>query len=359
MSRQGFVTILLVFLLVISMPGQVAATSPANSPTGAIAGEDCEVGFTDLLNAIAAYNDGSSLGGFDIGFIELLNAIEAYNSGGSVTDCGPNQSSETIVTVTNVVDGDTLDIRYQNGSSDTVRLLGVDTPEVHVETDPAEFEGIPTSPSGETWLRGWGENSSLFVERQVNGTQVTLRFDEQADRRGYYGRLLAYVIVNESYTLNYELVDDGYARVYESGFSNEPRYLAAEAGAQANGTGIWGYSATSAESDGSLAIAQIHEDAAGSEYDNLDDEYIVFENIGNGPLDLSGWTITDEAGHSYEIPDGVKLEAGEQLRLVTGSGTDTDSTLYWGQEAPVWNNGGDTVIVRNGSGETVIDHEYN
>ena len=33
------------------------------------------------------------------------------------------------VTVTDVVDGDTLDIRYENGSTDTVRLLWIDTPE--------------------------------------------------------------------------------------------------------------------------------------------------------------------------------------------------------------------------------------
>ncbi|ELZ24363.1 endonuclease, partial [Haloterrigena salina JCM 13891] len=34
-------------------------------------------------------------------------------------------SESTTVTVTNVVDGDTIDIEYQNGSTDTVRLLGV------------------------------------------------------------------------------------------------------------------------------------------------------------------------------------------------------------------------------------------
>jgi micrococcal nuclease len=64
-------------------------------------------------------------------------------------------SSET-VTVVEVVDGDTIDIRYSSGSKGTVRLIGVDTPEVFEETDPAEFEGMPDTQEGREWLRSIG-----------------------------------------------------------------------------------------------------------------------------------------------------------------------------------------------------------
>ena len=40
------------------------------------------------------------------------------------------------VAIVEVVDGDTMDVRYRNGTTDTVRLLGVDTPEADAEPQP-------------------------------------------------------------------------------------------------------------------------------------------------------------------------------------------------------------------------------
>ncbi|MFC7095796.1 lamin tail domain-containing protein [Halobaculum marinum] len=108
----------------------------------------------------------------------------------------------------------------------------------------------------------------------------------------------------------------------------------------------------------SLALVEIHADAAGNDHDNLNDEYLVFENTGDDPLDLSGWTVSDEADHTYTVPAGTTLAAGARVTLYTGSGTDTDSTLYWGSGAAVWNNGGDTVIVRDAQGDEVLREEY-
>ena len=108
----------------------------------------------------------------------------------------------------------------------------------------------------------------------------------------------------------------------------------------------------------SLTVTEIHADAAGDEYDNLNDEYIVFENTGSSDLDLSGWTVADETNHEYTVPSGVVLGAGETITLHTGEGTDTDADLYWGSGSPIWNNGGDTIIVTNDEGERVIEEAY-
>jgi len=78
------------------------------------------------------------------------------------------------VTVIDVVDGDTLDIRYQNGTTDTVRLLGIDTPEVHTETDPSEYEGIPDTDAGRDWLRDWGHKASEFARTEVHDEEVRI-----------------------------------------------------------------------------------------------------------------------------------------------------------------------------------------
>ena len=112
------------------------------------------------------------------------------------------------------------------------------------------------------------------------------------------------------------------------------------------------------DSNGTLAVAAINADAAGNDGENLNDEYVVFENAGAEPLDLSGWTVEDEVGKRYVVPDGVTLAPGETLTLRTGSGTDTDGELYWGAGSPVWNNGGDTVIVANATGDRVLTESY-
>ena len=105
-------------------------------------------------------------------------------------------------------------------------------------------------------------------------------------------------------------------------------------------------------------VWEITPDPDGPDGDRLDGEYVVFENAGDEPLDLSGWTVTDAAGRTYTVPDGYVLDAGATVTLRTGTGTDTDADLYWGSGAAVWNNDGDTVIVRNSEREPVLRETY-
>ncbi|APE95411.1 lamin tail domain-containing protein [Halodesulfurarchaeum formicicum] len=112
-------------------------------------------------------------------------------------------------------------------------------------------------------------------------------------------------------------------------------------------------------STGELAVATIHADAEGDDRENLNDEYVVFSNTGDSSLDLSGWTVTDEVGTTYTVPEGVTLDPGTDLTLRTGSGDDTESELYWGSESAIWNNGGDTVIVRDDNGSIITEESYN
>jgi len=151
---------------------------------------------------------------------------------------GDTNADETAVRVTDVVDGDTVDVRFANGSEDTVRLLGVDTPEVHVENDPDEFEGVPDTEMGRSCLRSQGEAASSFAVDRLADKQVTLRFDPLADRRGGYGRLLAYVVVGNE-TFNAALLERGHARLYDSEFQQRDEYAALEREARENGRGVW------------------------------------------------------------------------------------------------------------------------
>jgi len=142
------------------------------------------------------------------------------------------------VTVTRVVDGDTLNVRYENGTSETVRLLGVDTPEVEADNEPGEYEGVPDTDAGRACLYESGVAASEYVDERLEEGQVRIAIDPQSDGRGGYGRLLAYVYVGED-NLNYELVATGRARVYESTFTLRDAFDAAEQRAQEDGRGLW------------------------------------------------------------------------------------------------------------------------
>lgn len=141
-------------------------------------------------------------------------------------------------TVTAVVDGDTVDVRLSDGSTDRVRLLGIDTPEVHVETQPENFANVPDTEAGHACLRAVGENASEYVRGRLTGDAVRLEIDETADRRGGYDRLLAYVH-HDGENVNRVLVERGLAGVYPTTFRLRDRFETAAADARAADRGLW------------------------------------------------------------------------------------------------------------------------
>lgn len=110
--------------------------------------------------------------------------------------------------------------------------------------------------------------------------------------------------------------------------------------------------------EGELKVTTIRADAKGDDRSNLNDEYLVFTNTGDGALAIGSYTISDESGKSYTIPEGVVLELGESVALHTGAGTNTATDLYWDAGRPVWNNGGDTITVQTTNGTTVLQETY-
>lgn len=296
-------------------------------------------------------------------------------SGGSAGTTPSNSGQSTwTVTVVRIIDGDTMEVRFEDGHTEDVRLLGVDTPEVHTENDPSEFEGVPDTDSGHEWLRDWGHRASEYARAELSGETVRIETDSAADRRGSYGRLLVY-LTDDDGEFNQRLLRQGYARMYDSSFSKRATYLELEANAQDNDVGVWGFDGGSGASDQTptptatpvpdggtehdqLAVSEIHADAAGNDHDNLNDEYIVFENTGDEALEMDGWRISDEADHTYTVPQGFTLDPGVEVTLYTGSGEDSETELYWGSERAVWNNNGDTIYVHDDEGTLVLERTY-
>jgi micrococcal nuclease len=170
--------------------------------------------------------------------LSVLILLVTAGCAGVTPDASSTPGDEATVRVTDVVDGDTVDVRFADGREDTVRLLGVDTPEVHVENDPAEFEGVPETEAGRACLRRHGEDASEYAAETLAGREVTLRFDATAGRRGGYDRLLAYVVV-DGRSFNAALLERGHARLYDSTFRERDRYASLETTARENGRGLW------------------------------------------------------------------------------------------------------------------------
>ena len=152
------------------------------------------------------------------------------------------------VTVTRVIDGDTMEIEYANGTEKTVRLLGVDTPETTLSRVSAdEFAGTPDTTAGRDHLFNWGERATALAENELEATQVQMVFDPDSDRRGYFGRLLVYLYVDGE-NFNERLLGEGYARMYDSQFSLREEFAAVEQEAQASGVGLWDFQDSDSES---------------------------------------------------------------------------------------------------------------
>jgi micrococcal nuclease len=137
-----------------------------------------------------------------------------------------------LATVIHVRDGDTVDVRFSDGSEEAVRLLDVDTPETVKPNTPVQCYGPEASHHTKERLCG------NATGKNCTGVEVQL---EIAPRRDRYGRLLAYLwLENELY--NEELVRLGLARFNDYGNPHQytDRIEAAATTAEAEGVGLWG-----------------------------------------------------------------------------------------------------------------------
>jgi len=80
------------------------------------------------------------------------------------------------VVVTYVIDGDTFETGYPDGTEDTVRLVGVDTPEVYSELSPKEFGGANAA-----CLDDWTDRATSYVEKEAEGQNVRIEFEKPKD----------------------------------------------------------------------------------------------------------------------------------------------------------------------------------
>ena len=158
----------------------------------------------------------------------LLVSSACGRGGASNASAAPPEPGAA--TVVDVVDGDTVRVRFVGRSSspsESVRLIGIDTPETH-------------GPGGLRECFG-AEASARTAALLPRGTAVRLERDVEA--RDRYARLLAYVYrKRDGLFVNLALARDGYAAPLSvpPNVAHVVDFTAAAADARLAGRGLWG-----------------------------------------------------------------------------------------------------------------------
>jgi micrococcal nuclease len=154
----------------------------------------------------------------------LLAAVVLLRPWGELGRFGDEDEPASVrALVTRVVDGDTIEVRF-DGREEDVRLIGVDTPETVKPGTPVQC---------------FGPEASSFSHRRLEGRQVRLVFG--VERRDIYGRLLAYAYLHRR-LVNATLLRRGLARTLTIPPNDRfaERFARLETAAGRAGHGLWG-----------------------------------------------------------------------------------------------------------------------
>ena len=129
--------------------------------------------------------------------------------------------------VKNVIDGDTV-VLYKGAQEETVRLIGIDTPET--EHSPAGYEC-------------YSEEATIEAMRLLpKDTEVTLLSDETQAERDSYDRLLGYITLPDGTDFGARMIEGGFAREYThkgSAYEYQDTYRSVEDEAETAKLGLW------------------------------------------------------------------------------------------------------------------------
>ncbi len=112
-----------------------------------------------------------------------------------------------------------------NGHTETVRFIGVDTPETH---DPRKA------------VQCFGIAAAAFTKQLIGDNPVRLEADPLSTNRDRYNRLLRYVYLPDGRLVEAEIIKQGYGFAYTSfPFTKSDEFLAYQKDAREQNRGLW------------------------------------------------------------------------------------------------------------------------
>lgn len=156
----------------------------------------------------------------------FAGALDSAGDGANTVVKGIETTQPGLYHVSRYSDGDTITIDM-NGTPQTIRFIGVDTPETHDPRKPVQC---------------YGPAASAYTKNTMTaaGSKVRLAADSLSSNRDRYNRLLRYVYLTDGTMMNQKLIEDGYGFYYPYfPFSKSKDFEVAQNQAKAAGRGLW------------------------------------------------------------------------------------------------------------------------
>ncbi|MBX4201338.1 thermonuclease family protein [Candidatus Saccharibacteria bacterium] len=145
------------------------------------------------------------------------------------------QNDPGLYAIEHFVDGDTIAVNM-NGSIETVRMIGIDTPETHRPNTPVQC---------------YGPEAAAFTKQLIGQNKVRLQADSLDTNRDRYGRLLRYVYLPDGRMVETELLTHGYAFAYtQFPFEKTDQFSEYAQAASDAKKGLWGACQVTTETNG-------------------------------------------------------------------------------------------------------------
>jgi micrococcal nuclease len=189
----------------------------------------------------------------------------------SVDVKGESALAEEFYPVIKVVDGDTVTISI-NGKNETLRLIGINTPETVDPRRPVEC---------------YGQEASAAAKRMLTGKTVRLEADETQSERDRYDRLLRYIYLEDGTFVNKWMIQEGFAYeyTYDMPYKYQKEFKAAQRAAQEQQKGLW--NPTTCKNTITPSIGSLETENKAQEFANV--------SVVSGDKDCKDFTSQSEA----------------------------------------------------------------
>ncbi|MDZ7859729.1 MAG: thermonuclease family protein [Candidatus Krumholzibacteriota bacterium] len=228
-------------------------------------------------------------------------------------------------------DGDTFEVIIEENHpglnhNETVRLLGIDAPELDREERPAK-------------------EALKYLSARLKGKRLYLVFDKDR-KRDSFCRLLAFVCLKDGTCINSELLIKGYARLYtKQGNCLYDELSALQNRAIKKRIGLW------EPKKKGVFIIYI--------YNRGNEEYLLLANSTCRNIDISEWYILDEFGDKLIIPENTAITPEEDIKLRSGKAVrDSTGTVFYFETGTIWNNNSDKAYLYTESDSLVDVYRY-
>lgn len=155
---------------------------------------------------------------------EVVIPTEEKNVSENINKANQNTSSNDYQVVS-VVDGDTVKVNI-NGKIETIRTIGLNTPETVDPGTPVEY---------------FGKESSDKAKELLLGKNIILEADPSQGDRDKYGRLLRYIFLSDGRDFGKIMIAEGYAYeyTYDTAYKYQTSYKETQALAKIQQKGLW------------------------------------------------------------------------------------------------------------------------